>query len=305
MVEKENKPSILIISGPTASGKSSIAEQLAIDYNLPIINADSRQIYRSMNIGTAKPPPTILQKIDYHLIDILDITERYSAGQFCRDTGDLLKNKLSHHPIIIICGGSDFYIQALINGLAETPAISETIKEKWKKDYKTKGINFLQDQLQELDAAYYQKIDTQNPHRLLRALMVIDQTQKSLSEFETSPSILDDYNVGHFAVHRDRPELYERINSRVDQMIDQGLINEVLQLLPFQHTVALDTVGYREILDYFDGQYDLLYAIDKIKQHSRNYAKRQLTWLRKNPNLQAINPNDIQMLRNWVEDKLQ
>lgn len=304
MVEKENKPSILIISGPTASGKSSIAEQLAIDYNLPIINADSRQIYRSMNIGTAKPPPSILQQIDYHLIDILDIHERYSAGRFCRDTRELLENKLSHHPIVIICGGSDFYIQALINGLAETPAISKNIKEKWQQAYQSKGITFLQEQLLQLDPNYFQKIDQQNPHRLLRALMVIDQSQKSLSEFETSPSILDAYTVGHFAVQRERAELYQRINMRVDQMIDEGLINEVHQLRSFQHTVALDTVGYREILDYFDGHFDLLYAIDKIKQHSRNYAKRQLTWLRKNTSLQPINPNNIQPLRTWIQEKL-
>lgn len=306
MIKKERKPSVLIISGPTASGKSSLAESLALTYQLPIISADSRQIYTEMNIGTAKPNQAILDQVKYGLINHRSITEEYSAGQFCRDALHLIDHEWAHYPVIILCGGTGFYIKALLEGLADTPPISPTIKEKWKNLWSTQGIEFLQAEMQSRDPAYYQQMEQENPHRLLRALMILDEHGKSLADYQVGQK-LDTKNrsVAHFILNRDRDDLYQRINDRVDQMIQQGLINEVKNLLPYLPCIALDTVGYKELIDYFQGKHDMTFAINKIKQHSRNYAKRQLTWLRKSTNTNRISPHQTDTIHQWIKTQLQ
>lgn len=304
MNKNGNIPALLILSGPTASGKSTLAESLAMEYNLPVISADSRQVYRKFDIGTAKPSLDIRSRVRYEMIDILDPEEPFSAGKFAKRAAKLIDHKYRDEPVIIIAGGTGFYIKALIDGLADIPEISPDIQLKWDKKWQDKGIEFLQKEIEILDPVYIQKGDLYNPHRLLRALKVIDQTGLSIYDYEPESFLTRKHPIVYFSLHHDRKDLYDRINQRVDDMINQGLVEEVRSLLPYQNSPAMRTVGYKELISYFQGQVNLRDAIEKIKQHSRNYAKRQVTWLKKHGDWTWIDPPGTEQVRVWIEQYL-
>ncbi|MBY5957517.1 tRNA (adenosine(37)-N6)-dimethylallyltransferase MiaA [Membranicola marinus] len=304
MVEKERIPALLILSGPTGSGKSALAEHIARRYDVPIISADSRQIYRYFNIGTAKPSPEVQAQIDYEMIDILEPHERFSAGKFAVRAAHLIEHTHVHKPVVIIAGGTGFYIKALMNGLADIPEITPEINHKWNHSLKIKGFQFIQKELVRMDPNFPIRGDIHNPHRVLRAIKVADQTGRSIFDYTPQPLLKNPHDSGYFQIDHDRKELYDRINHRVDDMMGKGLVEEVRSLLPYQDCPAMRSVGYQELLPYFDNQVGLDEATDKIKQHSRNYAKRQLTWLRNQTSWTKINSNDIGILQDWVESHL-
>lgn len=272
---------LLVISGPTASGKSALALQLACHFQTEIISSDSRQFYSGMDIGTAKPSPQELALIPHHFIDFLNPDENYSTGDFENDVLKLLDQLFLSHELVIMTGGSGLYNKAVTEGLDDLPDANPELREQLSKEFEHYGITALQNKLKELDPEYYAEVDRANPQRLIRAIEVCLQSGKKYSSIRNQPKVERPFQILHVALDPNREILYQRINQRVDQMFDHGLIEEVRKLIPYRSCNALKTVGYQELFQYFDGTLNLEQAKDLIKQNSRNYAKRQMTWLRK------------------------
>lgn len=293
-----NKKGLLIvIMGPTASGKTSLSVALAKKYKAEIISADARQFYREMNIGTAKPSSEELSAVPHHFINSCSIHDSYSVGQYRDEVIFFLDSYFQQHPVSILCGGSGLYIQAVLEGQDEFPVVDPTIREMLKQNYSESGIQYLQDYLKIVDPAYYQRVDIQNPHRLIRALEVCISSQKPYSSFLGQNKEDFPYQVVKIALDWPRDLLYDRINQRVDVMVNQGLLNEAKSLFEHRNLNALQTVGYVELFQFLEGNLSWEQAIEKIKQHSRNYAKRQMTWLRKEKELHWVSVSD-----NTVDD---
>ncbi len=271
---------LIVIAGPTASGKTDLAIQVAAHYQTDIISADSRQCYREMNIGVAKPSEEQLQTVTHHFINSHSIHEQVSAGHYERYALEKLENIFKEKDVAVCVGGTGMYIKALCEGIDEMPEIDNLIYTAAEKEYLEKGMTWLKEEVKKTDELFFAQGETENPARLLRALTFFRSEGKSILTFRTNEAKKRDFNVINYAIDMDRNLLYKRINTRVDRMIEDGLIDEVRDLLPYRHLKSLNTVGYSELFNYFDGIWDLEYSIDKIKQHSRNYAKRQITWFK-------------------------
>lgn len=291
---------LIVITGPTASGKTAVAIKLASVFDSEIINADSRQFYKQMNIGTAKPASEELKSITHHLIDYLDVNEKYNIGKFEQDAIGLLDQLFRKKDIIFLTGGSGLYIDAVCKGIDELPESSDEIREELQNIYQAGGIDALRRNLKESDPEYYSKIDTNNPQRLMRALEITMITGKSNSELKKGQSKSRDFTVNKIGLLVARDELYDKINKRVDNMIEKGLVDEVKSLLPYRKENALQTVGYKEIFDFLDNKTTLDEAIQLIKQNTRNYAKRQMTWFRKDPTIQWFEPHETEKMIDYV-----
>ncbi|MBK9961852.1 MAG: tRNA (adenosine(37)-N6)-dimethylallyltransferase MiaA [Saprospiraceae bacterium] len=304
-LSKSVEKSLIVISGPTGIGKTDLALKLAKQFKTSIISADSRQIYQNFNIGTAKPTPEQLASVKHYFIDHLSPDSVYSAGQFALEANDVLSSLFSKHNEVILCGGTGLYIKALVEGLDVFPEVDPEIRNEMNSLYDSYGLIALQRQLAELDPVYYSTVDLNNPHRLIRALAVIKSSGKPFSFFtqnkvnRSRPYQLIEINLGI-----ERSLLYERIDRRVDNMILSGLIQEVESLLPYKDSPGMNTVGYKEILEYMNGTYDLNVAIEKIKQHSRNYAKRQIIWFNKYSSAEIFHPEDLEGIQNYIEEKI-
>jgi tRNA dimethylallyltransferase len=267
----ENKI-LICIGGPTASGKTALAIKLAEKYRSEIISVDSRQFYKEMNIGTAKPTQEEQDRVPHHFIDHVSIHDPYDIGLFEKESMTLLEDRFKHHDILIAVGGSGLYFKAMLEGIDTFPPVSPEILVQLQKEYLEKGIDYLKGQLQEVDPNYFQIVDQHNPVRLIRAISIFRETGLPFSSFRTGKK------VKRFFESPPRAILYERINDRVDKMVQDGLIDEVRSLQEFKELKALQTVGYTELFKYFSNEYEIKEAILKIKQHTRQYAKRQLTW---------------------------
>lgn len=272
---------MVILSGPTASGKSDLAVRLALYFSVPVISADSRQVFREVNIGTAKPDAQIRKNIRHYLIDHVDVGAPYNVGQFLSDAEAVIADLYGVSEFALVCGGTGLYTRALIEGLDKFPDVDPDIAESLRKTYEQNGLESLSRQLLELDPEYAQAADLQNPHRVMRALGVILSSGQKFSGFLGKKSTGEGSEVLHLLLELPRTELYDRINRRVDKMMDAGLLEETERLQDYWGCQALDTVGYQELIRYLQGSWSLEEAVDKIKQHTRNYAKRQLTWYRK------------------------
>jgi tRNA dimethylallyltransferase len=280
----DNNPltkTLIIIAGPTAVGKTAIAIELAKQLKTEIISADSRQFYREMSIGTAKPTDKELSAAKHYFINSHSVTESFSVGDFEKQSLQLLDELFKTHDKVIMAGGSGLYIQAVTRGFDDLPVADEAIRIGLNQDLAEKGIQFLQDALKTADPDYYQQVDLNNPQRLIRALEVFESTGKPFSSFRKATVNKRPFNCIKIGLDLPREILYQRINQRVDDMIDQGLIEESRSLLPYGHLNALNTVGYSELFNHFEGKIDLDTAIGLIKQNTRRFAKRQLTWFRK------------------------
>ena len=276
---------IISIVGPTASGKTNLSIKLAQVLNTEIISADSRQFYKEMRIGTAVPEPDELAAAKHHFIQNKSIFDDYSVGDYEQDFLTLSKKLFQTKDTLILVGGSGLYIDAACKGLDNLPDKNEKIRQKLSRDIKEKGIDSLQKQLQTLDPDYYHKIDIQNPHRLIRAIEILLQSNgKKMADLHQKKAKRN-FETIYIGLNSERAILYDRINRRVDSMIAQGLVEEAKKLYPYREQNALQTVGYRELFQYFDGQYDLDFAISEIKKNTRRFAKRQLTWFKKNKNI--------------------
>ncbi|PJJ60903.1 tRNA (adenosine(37)-N6)-dimethylallyltransferase MiaA [Hymenobacter chitinivorans] len=287
-------PTLLVISGPTAVGKTALCVELARHYHTDIISADSRQFFRELSIGTAKPTAAEMQGVTHHFIDSHSITEDYNAGRFEADCLALLDELFQKHKVVILTGGSGLYLQAVTEGLDEMPRADLAVRAALQQELAEHGLEPLVAELQRLDPVTYARIDRQNHQRVVRALEVTRSTGQPFSSFHT-PKVTKErpFQTVKIALNRDREELYQRIDQRVDQMLAQGLLAEATALLPYRHHNALQTVGYQEIFGYLDGLYDWPEAVRLLKRNTRHYAKRQLTWLRRDPQYQWLHPEAV------------
>lgn len=286
-------PILVVISGPTGSGKTTLAIQLAKHFGTHILSADSRQFYKEISIGTAKPTPEEQQAAPHHFVDSLSIHDHYTAGDYERDALALLNQLFQQHHIVILCGGSGLFVKAVCEGLDDLPKSDKKIRNELIDLYQKEGIIPLQEKLINLDPKYAAEVDLNNPNRVMRALEVCLSSGKPYSDFLGKQAAPRPFRVVNIGIDIAREELYSRINLRVDKMLEQGLEDEVKAVYPFKQLSCLNTVGYQEFFDHFDGLITSEKAIDKIKQHSRNYAKKQMTWFRKSTGIQWFRPHDL------------
>lgn len=272
---------LIVISGPTAVGKTSLAINLANEINTEIISADSRQFYKELNIGVARPSQKELNSIKHHFIGHISIQDNYNAGEYEAEAIEKINSLFQKYDKLVITGGSGMYIDAITKGMDNLPNVDKSIREELNELFKDNGITPLQEELMEKDIEYYNIVDKQNHIRLIRALEIIRQTGKTFTSFRTNPKKKRDFKIKKFVLIRDREELIQRINQRVDIMVGEGLIEEARELYPFRDLNALNTVGYKELFKYFDKKISLKEAIEEIKINTRKYAKRQVTWFRK------------------------
>jgi tRNA dimethylallyltransferase len=290
------KKKLICIVGPTASGKTDLSLKLAQYFKTEIISADSRQFYKEMQIGTAAPTPEELKLAPHHFIHHISIKDEYTVGDYEKDFLERSTELFKNHEYLILVGGSGLYIDAAVKGLDNLPGKNQQIRESLEKLMHEEGIKALQVKLQALDPEFYKEIDHQNPHRLIRAIEILQQVPgKSMRELrQVNNRSPRDFETIYIGLNTDRQLLYDRINKRVDLMMDQGLLNEAKSLFPFRHLNALNTVGYKELFAYMEGKHSLDEAISEIKKNTRRFAKRQLTWFRKNKEIRWMNiPPDL------------
>ncbi len=301
---------LVVIIGATAVGKTDLAIRLAQYLATEIISADSRQFYREMNIGTAKPLPEELNLIKHHFINSHSIENEYNAGQFEKDVLNLLQEIFKKKSIAIMVGGSGLYIKAVCEGLDQMPEIEPAMRETLQSDLKENGLDFLLNELKDKDLDYYNIVDKANPQRILRALEVIRTTGLPYSTFRLADSSkaktnLRDFQIIKIGLERPREELYARIDARMDKMLKDGLLNEVKNLYQFRGINALQTVGYKEIFDFLDNQYDWAETVRLLKRNSRRYAKRQQTWFGRDEQICWFQPDEFDRIISYLKNKLE
>ncbi|MVM31926.1 tRNA (adenosine(37)-N6)-dimethylallyltransferase MiaA [Spirosoma sp. HMF4905] len=283
---------LLVVAGPTAVGKTALCVQLAKTLQTDVVSADSRQLYRELNIGTAKPTFEEMEGIRHHFIGSHSITDPVNAGRYERECLALLNELFKETDIVILSGGTGLYINAVCSGLDDIPSVEPALREHLFARLQQEGLGVLQDELRKIDPVYAQSADLQNPIRVTRALEVCLATGQPYSSFRRQQTAERPFRSVMIALERPREELYTRIDARMDAMLAAGLVDEVRSLLPYQHLPALQTVGYQEVFPYLDGQYDYEEMVRLLKRNSRRYAKRQLTWFRNQGNYNWVSPND-------------
>lgn len=287
---------LIVVVGPTAAGKTKLGIALARHFHTDVISADSRQIFREMSIGTAKPGVEEREDVTHHFIDTLSVTDDYNAGKFERDVLSLLDQLFIKHDDVLMVGGSGMYVRAVCEGLDEMPDVPESVRVEILENYRSKGLSWLQQEVMENDPEYFAVVDQMNPARLMRALEIVRTTGLPASNYRVNRRVERPFSVVKIGLEIEREELYKRIDARVDKMIDSGLVEEVKRLEQFKSRNALQTVGYQELFDYFDGKHDLDEAIRLIKRNSRRYAKRQMTWFKREESIQWFHPDQLEKI---------
>lgn len=291
------KPLLICVVGPTAIGKTALAIEIARAFSTEIISADSRQFFKEMNIGTAVPSAAELAMAPHHFIQQISISENYSVGNFERDVLQKLDELYKKHDIVVMVGGSGLYVDAVVRGLDTFPKVPSEIRNQLTRELKENGLEVLQKELEKVDPSYYKKIDSQNPRRITRALEIYRTTGNPYSSYIRSKPVERNFNTMYIGIRAERTIIYDRINKRVDMMMDNGLLNEAEKLYKDRDLNALLTVGYRELFQYFEGTLSQAEAVSEIKKNTRRFAKRQLTWLRKNEAICwfdfPVNPSEV------------
>ncbi len=303
MSELSNKY-LLCVLGPTASGKTGLAIHLAQQFSAQIVSCDARQFYRQMEIGTAKPDAEERAAAPHHFIDCLDLEEHFNAGKFEAAALPFIAKLHQASELAILVGGSGLYAKAITDGFDDLPPRDEKLREELEAIYAKEGIEPLQDKLREIDPDTYPKIDHLNPRRLMRAIEVFQLTGRSFLSFHNQKKASRPFQSIKIALRWDRQELYKRINQRVDIMMKKGLLEEVKKLLPFAHLNSMQTVGYREFWPYLRGEISLEEAVENLKQNSRRYAKRQMTWFKKDTDIQWFDPNEKEKIVAFVSQQM-
>lgn len=298
------KPTLIVIAGPTAVGKTSTGIEIAKSLGTEIISVDSRQFYKELQIGVAAPTIEELRDVRHHFVGHLSITDYYNVSMFEKDVLNFLEKWFQKNPVALMVGGSGLYIDAVCKGIDDFPDPPDELRNVLKSRLKTEGIKSLRDELKQVDPDYYDVVDLDNPNRIQRALEVYHTTGIPFSELRKNTVKKRPFDIVKIALNRPRAELFERIHSRVDQMIEDGLIDEVKSLGKYRDLNSLNTVGYKEILKYLDGEWSLDLAIEKIKTNTRRYAKRQLTWFKKNEVYKWFQPSDKSDILNLIKGKL-
>jgi len=292
---------LIVVGGPTAAGKTELAIRLALHFDTEVLSCDSRQFYRQLRIGTATPSPTLLQQVPHHFIGHRSVETNYSAGDYVRDALQVLARIFKTRDYAVLVGGSGFYQKALCEGLDTFPKVSPLLRKQVENDYREGGIAALQEELARKDPAYFTEVDIQNPARLKRALAVIRASGKPFSSFRTGRGGERSFRPIYLWLHWPRPQLYHRINARVEAMMDRGLLQEVKSLQAYRHLDALQTVGYQELFNFLEGDMALAEAVEQIKQHTRRYAKRQITWRRRDGHWLLLRPGAWQEALDYVD----
>lgn len=295
---------LIVICGPTASGKTAISIQLARKLNSEIISTDSRQFYKELKIGSAPPSDEELAQVQHHFIADRALTDDFSAGQYEEEALERLEELFIKYDVVFAVGGSGLYINALCDGLDEFPEIDSSIREDLQDQLEQNGLEVLCSQLQKLDPEYYEQVDKQNPQRVIRALEVCIGTGEKYSSFRVGEKKERPFEVIKIGIGMLREQLYDRINLRVDMMIEAGLLDEVRGLVHLKHKNALQTVGYKELFEYFEGKTSLEEAIELIRRNTRRFAKRQMTWFRRDDAIKWFQPNELEGIAAYIESKL-
>lgn len=303
-MEFSGKPILIVVVGPTAVGKTNLCLKLAKKFDTEIISCDSRQFYREMNLGTAKPSLQELNEVRHHLINSHSIEENYDVKSFEEDVLGLLDQLFQTHQVVIMTGGSGLFADAVTEGMDEMPEIPTGLRQEVIREYQEKGLDYLQEEVKRLDPAYFEKVDQQNPQRLMRALEVCRGTGKPFSSFRVKTTVERPFRTIKIGLNRDREELYSRIDLRMDQMVDSGLFEEAESLMDQRHLNSLQTVGYQEIFGMLEGKYDREEAIRLLKRNSRRYAKRQLTWFRRDEKIHWFHPDQEEEIMAMIEDQI-
>ncbi|MBR7054003.1 MAG: tRNA (adenosine(37)-N6)-dimethylallyltransferase MiaA [Prevotella sp.] len=293
---------LFVVTGPTAVGKTDVTLHLAEMLGVPIINADSRQMYAQIPIGTAAPTPSQMARVKHLFVGTLHLTDYYSASKYESDVLSLLQppGELSHSPHALMSGGSMMYIDAVCDGIDDIPTIDDETRRLLKQRLETEGLERLLEELRVLDPEYYQIVDRKNTRRVVHALEICYMTGRTYTSFRTNTPRERPFNVVKIGLNRDRAELYERINQRVEDMVENGLVEEARSVYHLKGVNALNTVGYREMFDYFEGKYTLEEAVERIQGNTRRYCRKQLTWLKRDQRIKWFHPDDMEQILSYV-----
>lgn len=292
---------LIVLVGPTGVGKTETSLVLAETLHAPIINADSRQIYKGMGIGTAAPTPEEQARVEHHFVQFLNPGEYYSAAQFELDVMARLETLFQSHDYVLLSGGSMMYVDAVCKGIDDIPTVDAETRKMMLERYEAEGLERLCSELRVLDPEYYQVVDLKNPKRVIHALEICYMTGKTYTSFRTNTRKERPFRIVKIGLKREREILYDRINRRVTQMLEMGLEQEVHSLMPYRNTNALNTVGYKEMFAYFDGAMTLEQAADKIRQNSRIYSRKQMTWFKRDEEIKWFEPGQMSEIMNYIE----
>lgn len=297
-------PTLIVLIGPTGVGKTELSLKIAENYHTEIISADSRQLYADLKIGTAAPTREQLERVRHHFVGTLQLTDYYSAAQYEADVLNTLNQLFQIHPVVLLTGGSMMYVDAVCKGIDDIPTVDKETRELMIHRYETEGLERLCAELKLLDPEYYNIVDLKNPKRVVHALEICYMTGKTYTSFRTRSNKKRPFHILKIGLKRDREELYERINRRVDQMIDEGLVEEARSVYPYRHLNSLNTVGYKEIFNYLDGTWTLPFAIEKIKQNSRIYSRKQMTWFKRDADIAWFHPDEIGKIEAYIQENI-
>jgi tRNA dimethylallyltransferase len=294
------QPCLVVITGPTGVGKTGLCTTLAADFGSPVISADSRQMYREMKKGTAPPSAADLARADHYFIGNLSIHDYYNASMFEMEATALLEQLFKTANPVFMAGGSGLYIDAVCRGIDDLPRVDPVLRKELAEKYRSRGLAWLRQQLKNLDPVYYGTVDLNNPNRMLKGVEISLMTGKPYSSFLVGEKKPRNFKIIKIGLILERKELYERINKRVSGMIDSGLVDEAKSLYPERHLNSLNTVGYKEIFDYLDGNISLEKAVELIRRNSRRYAKRQLTWLSRDKEISWFSPDEAEKIKDFI-----
>jgi tRNA dimethylallyltransferase len=290
---------LIVITGPTAVGKTALTIQLAQHYGIPIINADSRQIYRELKIGTASPTEEQLQQAPHYFVGAKSISDYYNASMYEQEVLELIASCPSQG-LHLLSGGSMMYIDAVCNGIDDIPTVRDDIREEMKRRYQEEGLEALCEDLKRLDPEHYETVDRQNYRRVIHALEICYQTGRTYTSYRTQQKKPRPFRIVKIGLNREREELYNRINQRVDQMMEQGLLHEAASLYEQRHLNALNTVGYKEMFDYIEGRWSLDEAVERLKGNTRRYARKQLTWFKRDDSVRWFHPDQQEEILKYI-----
>lgn len=296
-----NNKTLIVLIGPTGVGKTDLSIKIAEKYGSPIISADSRQLYSDLKIGTAAPTEEYLKRVKHYFVGTLKLTDYYSAAQYESEVINLLEELFKSNDTILLTGGSMMYIDAICKGIDDIPTVDNDTRQMMMEKYEKEGLERLCAELKLLDPEYYSIVDLKNPKRVIHALEICYMTGKTYTSFRTGNKKQRPFNIIKIGLCRDREELYERINKRVDIMINEGLVDEVKSVYQYKDLNSLNTVGYKEIIQYLEGNCTLDFAIEKIKQNSRIYSRKQMTWFRRDNDIKWFHPDNENEIMNFIE----
>lgn len=295
---------LIVLIGPTGVGKTELSLRIAEEFGTTIVSSDSRQLYADLKIGTAAPTPQQLERVPHHFVGTLKLTDYYSAARYEADVLKLLDSLYLQTDTVVLTGGSMMYIDAICKGIDDIPTVDPETREELLKRYDAEGLEQLCAELKLLDPEYYNIVDQKNPKRVIHALEICYMTGKTYTSFRTRATKERPFRIIKIGLTRDREELYERINHRVEQMMKEGLLEEAKSVYPYRHLNSLNTVGYKELFKYLDGEWELSFAIDKIKQNSRIYSRKQMTWFKRDSDISWFHPEKeteiLSHLRNMI-----